>query len=454
MKKSMVLFGCMVMLSIVVVVSGWNFVCEGKDAVEITKHTVMGDEAAAEGVEITFVTRCEYHQFWETSYRIGATPETDTKYTFSRKRILPENELTEKLFVESFMKMGVSGDEVFLPRLDGQIMPVEAIQAVADRTQPGDTRNEAVTLRDAYSTYPLHVSMQNAFLEVKDGAEGDFGDYFQIPVPDNHKVLVSVSKNQKGIYNISVNTINKNYNTCMEGYIKDMGAYIFFLDWNVDGVQVDNRELTHGYGIYYMPLIKKENGAYGYDIQDLTQLCDRPDDVEFLGMEEDKDGQRFLFVGKALGQLVLLPFDWKNGQWKERIYLMDCPGTDVGWSLVCEENLLLFTREDGAFSLLEREGEDYGIKMQGSLAGIKYVDLDIFNHVMEMPHLSCMAYDGRRLVLLRKRDYYSNLSYLVVLTGGEVSYVGSYEHSADIDNLWHYDGGIGIWMNEMRLKIR
>lgn len=470
MKKSLFIVFVMTVLSVGIFLWGGIYVNQGKDKIEITEQVLFGNRSEAEGIMFRVDTEWGKRLLWSTEYMIGEDTQPNTDFLFCLKRVEFPSKVQESV-VEIGMPFGfgfsVGAALSSSLNLDEQeIWFVEIFKEVADRTQAGEVRKEEVYLADYYDYYPLDIKIRDAKILdtiVPEDAEKIVSEYFQIPIPPDHKVEIGITKNlQGGIVELSYHTIEGGIYIQAEGVIKDSGCYFSFACYDREDRPIDSSFVKNGYGIYVIPFdwVKTLTKPTQYALLDYENIsCVYPLEAEnghigqVVRLKADEDNNRFFLVTREGDKLILTIIE--EGTWNtiQRIELLDWEEESYFQELEIEGNCLLLSMEDGRFSfLMQDENGVYHKKLQGSFSNMNFEETVAYpmrEHVF--------AWDGERLAIAGFQNNFQNSIYLAVYKTEGMVFLGFYEHSGDIDlrletNVgWikpQGDFGLKLWMQE------
>lgn len=468
MKKSLVIVFVMMVLSVGIFLWGGRYVNQGRDKVEITEQVLYGNRSEAEGIVFRVDTEWNRRLLWSTEYTIGEDTQPNTDFLFCLKRV----EFPSKV-QESEVEIRIPGNFVVGDALSSSldldkqdIWFVEAFREVADRTQAGEARKEEIYLADYYDYYPLDIEIRDTKIYdmiVPEDADKIVSEYFQIPIPPDHKVEIGITKNLQGeIMELSYYTIEGGIYIWAEGVIKDSSYYFSFACYDMENRPIDNNFVKNEYGIYVIPFewvktLTKPNQYVMLDYENIS--CVYPLEIEnghigqVVRLKADEDNNRFFLVTREKDRLVLTVVQEKTWNTIQRIELLDWEEESYFQELEIEGDCLLLSMEDGRFSfLVQDENGIYHEKLQGNFSNVGFEEITVYpmrNHVF--------AWDGERLAIAGFQNKLENSIYLAVYKMEGMVFLGFYEHSGDIDlklktnmSLIKPRGELGlqVWMRE------
>ena len=172
------------------------------------KETVLaGDKKAAEGISIT--TKAQYEgtpMFWETAYTVGEKADLSCEFQYKSNR---HNTWGRDPYSIVSFYMEPSDDEEWNAEYDGETVdfeeclstPEELVRPIVDKTKAGEGHGETVYIKEQLPYYRVTLSYSThdetggglVFYDDEEASE-----YFRIPVQDDDRLEVGVSKKEDG----------------------------------------------------------------------------------------------------------------------------------------------------------------------------------------------------------------------------------------------------------------
>lgn len=338
------------------------------DDVVITAQHVYGDAQRVEGVTFQTLTTCGNHMWWDTAYTAGASGATQAEFHFSQ----PGHGLFEmevdwsdfSLTTTNGMGMSTSGG-------DGLFFEDEAlgilINAVAQKTLPGESREETLLLEDYFDCYPLDYwvtfitedyyieemydpirnTSNEALWEDETGTSYEkWIELFRFPIVSGDTMTVSVGKDETGaIREVGVNMDGEGTaSVSFPAIAVKTGMYFspVFQTW--DGQSLETGEYVYGHGLYYIPF-KPLGDTEGtptwmtFDFDGLEMVYSLESSDRLVAMEVSADGQGLHLLTKEDGQYFYCLFDIASRRLLSRTGIMDT-SADVSWAFFPEQELL------------------------------------------------------------------------------------------------------------------
>ena len=469
MKKSLILIIYLVALSVGIFSYAQGWVSQGREAITVEETVLYGDRSAAEGITVMNRTHCGFHMFWNTSYTVGEALAVKTEYEFHQNQLYEAAERRSDVQVYSNINYAMSGS-VDLTDLGANDMLIEAARDVATRTSDGETHEEEVFLKDYYQFYPIVLDLylqeeeENRYFE-----KHYISDYLKIPIPEDQKLRVSVTKDTYGRVNYVEQSTTKGDVKINAGsvVVSGVGAYFSLSAFHESGEQI---ELPKGtLGIHFLPFATKEGvivPAYEkihrvYELEDET--------IQVLRLLKDPKEARLLLFTKESGSVMLSVIDMDTMKLDQKIEVVKAAGKpEVAEEAVngneaekAEEtkgeqegneavelelselkvydSFLVPIFNGYHFVLIERGPEGlYEVKFAGNLGQYREIaeKLMIYDAVMDFDgsRLAVAVYQPNKNLKLDIDQYQylpSHSTYLMVFSQNGMAFAGRYDQSSD-----------------------
>jgi len=436
MRKSLICLVVLLVLSVTVLAAGHTNTTGQQTAVRITESTVLGDAAAAEGLELQVTANYERYLYWDTTYAAAADPTYETEFAFYPGRRDREQSYAEILdFQTASLNYGMGGNDIDLEGYESnedmrhEAMMVKPAIDLASRTEAWETKTEVFRLRDYYDNFKMRgeIRLRDVYIWDDEWVES-FTDYFRIPVPDDLMVQVTVMKNAMGqICDVDLCDVDKtsSYYAYASSVLVDDHFYFVMVTDEENGLDLSG---LPEYGIWKLPVIRNEdNGRTTVTCGDLqlAMSLDR-EQVTARRLTASADGSKLHLITKENGLQYLYILDVQTMTQLQRISL-SCEELPTIWEV---ENLLIlqYTHWDQEvrqemMQVLE-SGKD-GYEFWPEMQLYPYME----GYWMAEPSL---AYDGQRLAIAVLHDeWLTGSARLSVYTKEGAVYVGDYYHSGD-----------------------
>lgn len=441
MKRSIVLLALLLCAAAVLTVfCAERLNAEGAE-VEVSRTVISGDSAAADGLRMVSRFNWDGHLLWETEFDASASAQTSFRFEQSGggARKLESGDEVILEMEDLFYSMSTMGGDL---KIEDDYPYSRLVRDVADRAAAGETHGEVVRLADYYEYYPLRF-----FLYYKDGAYFDEAsadavrDYIRIPVREEHRMRVTVQKDEKGrIISIELEDFSGGVRLQSSSYIAENGIYLAICSVGVDD-EAPAPLPPEMAGVHYIPLVRDAGGRVSVDAEgmrliygcEFTALDDarfcaglREGDVLLFARAErvpvEREPWSSLYTVHTEGVPLLLFFrDGEEPELCQRLVLHE-ENTALD-ALTHGEDFIGAVYFDGSVALLTRGSLDYVRELRGELYDYAPVPTKHWGD------RSCvMAYDGRRLAVLAYKKWFGDISvYLNVFDRTGRLYTGRYD---------------------------
>lgn len=339
-----------------------------QDDVLIELIDFYGDPERIAGKRVRLMTTCGPHMRWYTDYTAGA--ESQTQFHFSQKDETQYGYTWEGFSLDSPSGMGMStsggGGFTFADTGMGKLL-----NTVAEKTEPGQTREETLRIKDYLDYYPLDYQVDirtekyyinEGFSEIQfySGVEEDevrqcyqtWTRLFRFPVQPEDVLLITVSRDADGaVRDIGVN---------MDG--SESAAYVWFSSHSTEeglyfspvfqdgeGKPITTGEFPEGYGLYYIPYKPTEHavivdgqsvvkGTFDFDGLELVYALEPSD--ELMAMEESADGSALHLLTREEGTYCYSLLDLQSRRIETKLEILTAE-RGMGYSFYPEQELLM-----------------------------------------------------------------------------------------------------------------
>ncbi|QOX64300.1 hypothetical protein FRZ06_13580 [Anoxybacterium hadale] len=438
MKKSMILAIVLLALSIGVFPYATGWVSEGKEAITVKETVLYGDRRAAEGVAVLNRTHCDYHMFWNTTYRVGSKLSVESNYRYSQAQLREDDGRASDLQLYTNINYAMSGDIDFsgenwndLPRL--------VAADVAKRTPNGETHEEEISLADYYRFYPvtLELYLSKGQTTVY-SARHDMADYFKIPVPQNHKVRVAITKGKNGAVNYIEQSSTEGDFQLSSGStaISESGGYFAV---SVSGQNNGQITMPEGIsGIHFLPFTKAEGGIEP-DWEGLRRDYPLKETEQVLHLIKDPKEERLLLFTRENEAVMLSVIDMETMELIRKSKLEEAVEDLSLWDVKIYDSFLVVTLSDYRFLLLQRDSDGlFVLKFAGN-----FNQNDKIGEKLQFD-TAAMDFDGSHLAVAGYQPYTSyregggqyqyfasHSTYLMIYDEKGLTFAGKYDQSSD-----------------------
>ena len=461
MKKSLWISVIIILAGIAVLPAACRRIGEEKERVEVTETVLYGDVREAEGIRLEIGTHWNDRLLWTTRYQPGRTGDAETEFSFSADGVLwKEQPAIDAGFCSySEYAVGMAYDGNTGNRIAGQGVDIASqpmdkmLQAVADRTAPGERHTEIVAAADYHEYYPFTFKVLN---EEKKLVLNEFcSDYlmelFALRVPEDALYEVTIEKNIDGTVAAFRQKVHSG------GYSpKDIfafgteGCFYAFSRRNTENY----REIYDGqaYCIYYLPYVGEERtygrDSYTIDTERMERVCELPEGLAPVELVLDEEEKNLYLTARDRRQYFLLIYeaDGERLSLRQQLPVRETALSDTGEAsytdftqMRVQEDGILMTWEENSFVFVTKTAGEYEVWCSGVLPAKEDGEEKsaYYSPLVEesaFPHENSFAFDGEKLALAAF-DKWSDLSTrLLVYRDGELVYSGLYEYSGELDN--------------------
>ncbi len=446
MRKSLGLVLVFLILAVGVFYYGWVWVDQPKDKILVEEKTLLGDKAVASGLTLTNKLTCNNHLLWNIVTLPGTDKKSEVDFRFSQTR--QEEERQERQFwinVYVNTNFGMSGNlDLAWEQESGMIM--EPILDVAERTLPGENREEILFLKDYYEYYPLTIDISFPYraLEMNQEIIGDLTSYFRIPVEVNHKIKVKVAKDKTGaVVDVESNDIEHGIGIEAKGADTADGCYYIVDVQRYHEGTAESASLPAALaGVHLLPLESLgEMGALSGNVRP------KPKEMKLVyPFEHEDDRGRGLLAGRDREDLLLITEEKGEGDGEESRMMLsvierqtmklrqkiELPRQEAEaglWEFRAFDDSFIVVFADYSFCVInDEEGEGYKIAINGNFNDFRQA-ADTYLPFGDI----VMTYNGEKLAMAFYQDWRSSNPYLLVYEKAGLAYAGIYEHSSSRD---------------------
>ena len=275
MRKAMTVFLAAIILCFACFASLHCVLLGAADDVTVTRQTLYGDPAVADGLNIRVRNHYENYLLWETALTLDSDPAPDTDFTFSNERLNFYDEVEASGIEFNILSDMFAVTNLFeVPYYDLQQQAsvkyselINAINSAIDAVPEGERREFTVDFAQYLEYYPLDgnvilskgmavtFSEFYAWTEGSDAIAKAINEFFRIPVEGVYTVDYTIDKTNGGSSYGAF--MNLDYFLNASGVITPDACYFTFNTLREDGTVVDTSLIPGGYGIYRLPYDEK-----------------------------------------------------------------------------------------------------------------------------------------------------------------------------------------------------
>ena len=220
MRKSLLLFVLLTALSAGLLAGACAAVQGRREAVSYRAEILAGDPAAADGVELTWVSTCGYHLFWHSTFPAAAPEEAETRFSYSGQKQSWIIELDEDVlglspglnFLDIAPDSPSTGLRALWAELSAQTSPLPGDETYTEHNGLISIKRE-IQLADYLTDFPLSADRLAYTAWAADREFGTsqydtsinaeeltrrFRAYFPIPVPEGLAMEISMTPDASG----------------------------------------------------------------------------------------------------------------------------------------------------------------------------------------------------------------------------------------------------------------
>lgn len=424
-----------------------------KEEIQIKEEILYGDADRVQGLLVCQKTYLLDHLFWNTQLFLGTGRQAQTVFSyFGETPRIEGRRLSSDIGIAPVGRdFSVSGliDLAEEEKNSGYGQLIKPIADVASRTEPGRTHAETVYLKEYYDVYPLEMQLFRTwqYFDSMESLSRLITEYFSLVVPEDLKMTVTVTKDEKGdIVEIigqdssnpaaSGTEINFGYIGAVDT-ADEAGGYFLFYRRGEDGRTRARPE--SGYSIYFIPAEQKEDYREPLlKAEDIAPVYDLAEGEAPVHLQFNRSRSQLLLFTEAEDSLWLNVIDRQVMECRQRILIGAWEKDDwmdvfsyPGFMSVVMEN-----KETPRLVLLcdEEERGTWRMEMTAELAWQGQEGLQ----TCFVQSGAQMAYDGRRLAVAQwSRNYATDMDLMICQEGGVVFY-GRYRRQGEYQSQ-HYN---------------
>lgn len=392
MKRFLCLFTALALLAALGLTAAGLTLSGAGDDVILTEELLYGSPAAVSDVTVTAQTQYDRRLLWTTTYPMGRPEDAVTEFLCRPEGSPQEYEQDWNLDISAGVNGSASGRFESLDNLPANY-PKLLFAAVAERTAPGETREETLNLRDYYDVYPLDIYHPLAFTRVQEKAVNQaFTDYLSLPIPavQNVKIYLTMSPDGDPI-RIECDTSDVPFYLEVQSVQTEDAVYFTLTQTPPDS----NLDLLPDrlHGVHCIDLTRNEEYGADFFAPDTLRRV-YPMDAsagQSRQLTLSEDGKRLFLVTESEAGATLSVLDRATMEQLQTLPL----STGSEATLAClrqEPGFLIAIRADGAFDVMTEDADGaLGIRLSGNL--LEHTSLEWLGYSDLALH-----YDGKRLI--------------------------------------------------------
>lgn len=495
MKRSLWLSVILILAGVVVFSLACRAVNREKESIKVTETTLFGDVQATEGIQLEIDTHWDSRLLWTTKYEPGRTEEAESSFRFSGEEVQWKGENTAYVEINVYSgygtAMGYDGStgKELETEVDITTEPIALVlQAVADKTAPGEKHTEIVALRDYYEYYPALFESVNVDKKIHGYGfwSDELSEYFGLSVPEDDLYQVTIEKNTAGaVVGFQYNGYGGGYYLTNCSTFGSSGCYYAFYREN-EGKHTAEYGEQRCY-IYYLPYQTKEqpySAGLSLNMEGIEKACMLPEGVIPVELALDGEESRLYVAAKDETQFYLFVYETEEGRLSEcqQLPVLEGEKSQEGETvfpyyrkMTVQEDGILMTWEENCFAFLTEEDGSYRVWCIDSFPAAEeggedsYVSASFLENESPFPNENTFAFDGERLAIAAFAKWEDLSTRLLVYREGELAYSGFFEYSGEIDKAFGLSGrnsiqaqgasygssrAFGMTLNPLKVTIR
>lgn len=467
MKKTLLITSLLVLLSAGFIGFLHISVLAKKDQVTYTDTIHYGDASMTEGLTVECNTQYDQKLFWNTTYKAGTSPSTETAYRFytmdQQEYYESPKGISLESYTDNYYDTSLSEDD---PLYDIPLI----YHNLYNKTDVGESKSEIVYLKDYFEFYPIdiyigfpddsyHLSQHERNYMSEDEAKQlkSFSDYFKIPVLEEHAVRVEMDKRDESGYSSGSSDAGSDifyldsFSAIDEEYV-----YFTFNPHTLNGNLVDLSHIKDGYGIYRFPYSKKPDvlsDMYDVNFEELSMVypLDPAEQIHYMSISEDKT--KILLFGednKNTGSKIIV-IDTKTLQTLQTIHIDSIEREDKSTEILCTQDVhhyqdFMVLQCSSRYLVVLTTTEDRLYNPE-YVIDISAAPNHIYDNVISNFYWKCgFAWNGQELAIVQPLDiersytYYQSPGFqLSIFDKNGLKYYSTHDSSLDIgysDEFW------------------
>ena len=299
MRKAMIVFLAAIILVSVCFVSLHLVFLGVADDVTVTRQTLYGDPAAADGVNILVRNQYAQNLLWETALTLGSNSVPETEFMFSNEPIRIPSEIEQTGIEFNILRdpfVFIHADRLPESTAEKYAALVDVLTAAIDSVPSGGYKAVSIDFAEYLDYYPLNGQvilgdLTTVFSEFEHWTDDSeeislaINEFFRIPVESEFTVEYTIDKTNSGsAYGAQMKT---DYYPHASGVATGDACYFTFNALREDGSVVDTSLVPGGYGIYRLPY---DESGLKLDAMEMVYGLDPSESYD--GMELSSDGKR------------------------------------------------------------------------------------------------------------------------------------------------------------------
>lgn len=457
MRKSLILFLCLLLLMIGGLGAAAVTVKQQETAVRTEQFCYYGDPAYAEGISVHERVRSLNRLFWDIDMTLGVEPTATAEFKVTKSDVYEEY-YGELAVMTLTVPEGLSlySSEYYLNDIEKTVLKL------IEELPNGRESTLTVDLAEHFDYYPLEVQLwaSTDTLRLVDD-EKSFPDmlneYFRIPVLENNFFSLTVCKDKNGeLLDYQQDYPDGSDGVSLDGHGCVTDTCILFSinnkSWN--GEILDMSLVPGGYEIYRVPCSIVDDGLTTLVYNEISAVYSLDEREDVVSLIASADGKSVLCTTVLDGKSFMAVLEPDTGELRQRFELKGVTDEFEAWyvreqadgSIICTDStsvLLIEKTADGLYEqtaavrepYIESESYDYETGywhyQPTELASHFPVGLSVTN--LHEDYMAIMR-DGDRLIIADPSFMmYEGCAFvLIVYENSKPVYLGYYTSSLDV----------------------
>ena len=391
-----------------------------QDQVEVKETTLAGDASNAAGITLQNKV-FNRSLLWDMTYEIDSQEKPAVRFhRVSHGGYSSEPVPKSQAGFSSDLYGGSSSSGSVESLIDVSAKPF--VYDVAERTKKGKTRRETHLLREYCEYFPARffLDMEGVHVAPPDAPES----YFKLPIPEDYKVRISVTKNSRGdisAYSIDNAEDGLYSESSAASTCTDTGCYIALNPPSYYSPEADaSRDVplpADMCGIHFIPFLSYGNGDddkwFRPDLEHARLLYPLPEGTYTLALEKSSDGKGLYHLTKEKEGIFLSVIDVKSMKCLQKLSLPGKSESPEQAVFKVDASSILVILSSGRFYLLTQKEEQMEIALSENLQSIEGMEdacpvagtlsFDYDGNRLAVAFYACSTPDVMRTALLPKR---------------------------------------------------
>lgn len=423
MKKVSALISAF-LISVIAFASIGLYINSQSDKVSVIRKDIFGDAAYAEGLSVSQRVIMSNKLLWQTSYDV-LSEEAKTDFTYynngkkSEFAVSPYDRYAINMNVASNFGMATSGGSIEFDSHDDLMGFGEMVYEIYQNTPKEEgTYVTRVNLKDYYDFYPINSDSYGMFYEFEykgeilkdynytsEGSESisaALNEYFKIPVGENCLLDVEITIDRDGYpVGLNVNTVEGSEIFYMDSssFSVENGCFIVFNNTDNKGNTVDLSYISGGYGIYFMPIEKLDNGYLRAKTEHIKVVYSVDEHDTICKMDISENEKEIYLITAESGYYYLTVLSFEDFSVIDRVKLFEYDEIYDLCDREYHEDYIVVYASDESFYVYDRTDEGkVEFAFSSSLADVSGNN-DVYYQKFDTYSIKT-AYDGNRLALM------------------------------------------------------